>query len=148
MAVKIRFVRLCVCIAVFSVALFGYFAFFAPSEPKNFNIEGKTETEAVISSSNGVETVGEGIDVISVPRSAERGSSTGVYFKGEPGKEYEIRVFYASGVSGSQSFLPVKADDEGLFSWEWKISPNARVGDIRIIVTGESCRVSFEMRIL
>ncbi len=147
MKAKICLARICFCIAVFAAALFGYFVFFATDAPNMILLTKNDGGTAVISESDGMETVGDGITPISVPKSAERGRQTAVVFNGTPGEQYQIRVFYASGLSESKSFLPVTADENGDFSWVWKVSANARAGDIRVIVTGGDCRVSFKIRI-
>ncbi len=148
MGIKLQFARLCVCIAVFSVALFGYFTFYLPEPKATYVIADTAISDTEFSLDNGIETVGYGITPVSIPKSAERGHQTSVYFQGTPDEEYQIRVYYASGLSTSKSFSPVKADQNGVFCWTWSVSPNTRQGDIRIIVTGENCRICFKMSII
>ncbi len=144
---KRRIHELLICVLFFLSALTAYI-FLYPTDNSALKLASVEDTDYVYNMSDGAETVGEGIEVISVPKSAYRGSETSAIFKGKAYTEYQIRVYYSSGLSGSKSFAPVVSDGEGNFSWEWRISSNARAGDVRIIVTGGDCRVSFVMEIL
>ncbi len=139
-------VRLSLCIAAFFAALV-LWLIFRPKTDILTLIESRPDAEISVTEQADCDIVGMGIQPISVPKIAKRGSKASVTFKGEPNTEYEIRVYYASGLSEAKSFAPTVSDAEGNFSWTWNVSGNARPGDIRIIVTGESCRVSFPLEI-
>ncbi len=137
--------RFLICGLFFTLSLTAYILLM-PSDGA-IELTPKEDSQYVYSEIDGIETVGEGIYVISVPSSVDRKSTASVKFKGKPDTEYQIRVYYASGLSESKSFDPVFSNSDGEFSWSWRISPNARVGNVRVIVTGENCRVSFEIEI-
>ncbi len=134
--------------ALFLTMALSIYIFLLPEGTAALELNPAEDSQYAYSGSGDVETVGEGIEVISVPKSAERGEKISVNFKGAPSTEYQIRVYYSSGLSESKTFLPTVSDEEGGFSWEWKISSNAKAGDIRIIVTGADCRVSFTIEII
>ncbi len=143
---KRRLTAAFVCALFFTLALTAYILML-PKDNGATELVPSEASEYAYKESNGVETVGEGIEALSVPKSAKRGSNVSAEFKGKAGTEYQIRVYYSSGKSESKSFAPVLSDESGNFSWSWRISSNARAGNVRVIVTGEDCRVSFTMEI-
>ncbi len=135
--------KILICAAVFATALSVYFIFFVPSKPMIYELTENPDAENFYQIVGRAEIFGEGIEIISIPESVKRGSEAEVNFRGEPDAKYEIRVYYSSGLSESKSFSPKKADEDGCFGWKWRISGNARKGDIRVIVTGDDVKVSF-----
>ena len=91
--------------------------------------------------------VGESIEVYHMTRYVHRGENAVLEFIGEPKTEYEIRVYYASGLSTSKNFSPVTSDFAGAFGWSWKIPSNARCGDIRVVIISEKTRMGLILTI-
>ena len=50
------------------------------------------------------------------------------------GVEYQIKVYYASGVSTAKALSPKVADEDGMLTWEWTVSAQVKPGVYKIIV--------------
>ena len=57
-----------------------------------------------------------------------------VYAHGEPGVEYKIKVYYASGVSTAKALSPQVAGEDGALVWEWTVNSRVKPGVYKIIV--------------
>jgi hypothetical protein len=53
---------------------------------------------------------------------------------GEPGVEYKIKVYYASGVSTAKALSPQVAGEDGSLFWEWTVNSRVKPGVYKIIV--------------
>ena len=50
------------------------------------------------------------------------------------GVEYQIKVYYASGVSTAKALSPKVAGEDGMLTWEWTVSAQVKPGVYKIIV--------------
>ncbi len=57
-----------------------------------------------------------------------------VHAHAEPGVEYKIKVYYASGVSTAKALAPQIAGEDGTLSWEWTVNSRVKPGVYKIIV--------------
>ena len=53
---------------------------------------------------------------------------------GEPGVEYKIKVYYASGISTAKALSPQVAGEDGSLLWEWTVNSRVKPGVYKIIV--------------
>ena len=152
-AMKKLICQLTVCLCVFLLLCFALY----PRENDSFySIPDIPGSECVISENDGYTLIGKKssdindiskIEVTVFTENVPRGGEASLRFRGKANEIYNIRVYYSSGLSQSRVFEPVISDDDGEFGWSWRISSNARKGEIRIIVTSDSLRVDLKMNI-
>ena len=53
---------------------------------------------------------------------------------GEPGVDYKIKVYYASGISTAKALSPQVAGEDGSLLWEWTVNSRVKPGVYKIIV--------------
>ena len=65
-----------------------------------------------------------------------RGDST-IKIKGEPDKEYDIKVYLKSGVSKAKGLEKKTSDSEGYVTWNFKLANNVKSGKYKYKVNDE-----------
>lgn len=139
-------IQLLLCFSVFTaLSIFLY----PDSNESTFTVTDIPSSDAVVSDTGELRIVGHSseTEVLVYTEKVKRGGTAELSFRGTANETYYIRVYYSSGLSSSKSLSPVKADEQGIFGWSWKISPNVSPGDIRIIVTSESARIDLKMNV-
>ena len=71
-----------------------------------------------------------------------------VGINGKPNTEYDINVYYSSGVSSAQGLENKTSDENGYVSWSWKVGTNTKPGDyyLDIIDGGETLTIYFTIQ--
>lgn len=64
----------------------------------------------------------------------ETGGEGYVYAHAEPGVEYRIKVYYASGISTAKALSPQVAGEDGSLAWEWTVNSRVKPGVYKIII--------------
>lgn len=77
------------------------------------------------------------IDLVSVTSPVQQGGNATIKVRTLPGAECNIRVKYKSGWSTAAGLYSKKADEEGLVSWTWTVSPRTYPGTWMIYVTAK-----------
>ena len=82
---------------------------------------------------------------ISWPKTIAGGESGTVTIRGKPNTTYSIEVHYKSGPSSAKGLEDQVSDADGMVTWTWKVSKNAKPGDFKIVVSGggETVEVPF-----
>jgi hypothetical protein len=62
------------------------------------------------------------------------GDGAHVRVHGRAGEQYRIKVYLKSGASSAKGLEPKIADEDGLITWEWKVSSRTTPGDYRIVI--------------
>jgi hypothetical protein len=62
------------------------------------------------------------------------GGEAHVRVYGRAGEQYRITVYLKSGASTAKGLEPKIADEDGLITWEWKVSSRTTPGDYRIVI--------------
>ncbi len=59
-----------------------------------------------------------------------------VKIKGKPNTEYKIEVYYSTTVSKAAGLERKQSDGEGYVEWTWKVGPNTKAGEHKIVISG------------
>lgn len=65
------------------------------------------------------------------------GEDTRLTMIGTPGVQYNISVYYSSGASKAKGLEPKTADENGSVSWTWKVGSSTKLGQYKIVVSGD-----------
>ena len=57
-------------------------------------------------------------------------------------------MYYPSGLSEAEDFLPVKSDAEGVFGWDFTVSGNTGEGKLRVAVLSDNSYLITEIEII
>ncbi len=74
------------------------------------------------------------IQVLSHTDKVAPGGAGFVRALGEPGVEYKIKVYYASGVSTAKALSPQVAGEDGTLVWEWTVNSRVKPGVYKIVI--------------
>lgn len=74
------------------------------------------------------------IQVLSHTAKVAPGDAGYVRALGEPGVEYKIKVYYASGVSTAKALSPQVAGEDGTLVWEWTVNSRVKPGVYKIVI--------------
>ena len=77
------------------------------------------------------------IELVSVTSPVQQGGDATITVRTLPGAECNIRVKYKSGWSTAAGLYSKKADEKGLVSWTWAVSPRTSPGTWMIYVTAK-----------
>lgn len=92
--------------------------------------------------------VGVPIEIIEKPKNVRAGDTVFLTFKGESYTDYEIRVYYPSGVSTEEGLTPRKSDADGKFGWEFNVSENSTAKKLKIAVISENSYLITEIEFI
>lgn len=145
---KKRIFHIAVSVALFCVLTVGYFAL-SNGAGKVFGISERAESsETVFTSGENFKCVGEPMEILMLPKEARAGDSVSVAFKGQANTEYDIKVYYQSGLSEDDAFVARKSDGKGRVGWDFTVSQSAKVGRLRIVIVGEDTHFMTEIKIV
>ena len=105
----------------------------------------ETQTEAAVTETD---SSSYKLELVSITSPAARNSEATVKIKGLPNTDYSIAVMYSSGKSGASGLEDKTSDSDGYITWSWKIGGRTNTGSYKIIVTGKSDRLEFEIEIV
>jgi hypothetical protein len=74
--------------------------------------------------------------IVAWPETIGRNVVGTVIILGTPGTEYNIDVYYKSGVSSAKGLENKIADENGYVVWTWKVGPSTAGGTYKIIISG------------
>ena len=136
-----------------SVALFFVLTAMCFINPNNtgepFTVrERASESGVTLTTGENYTCVGERIEMSKLPKKVRAGDSVSMVFKGESNTEYSINVYYPTGLSSSEEFMPIISDAKGNFGWDFTVVPAAKEGMIRIVITGEKTHFMTKMEIV
>ena len=63
-----------------------------------------------------------------------RGKESNIKIKGNPNTNYDIKVYYKSGVSKSKELISKESDGEGYVEWVWKVPSNVKTGNYKFMI--------------
>ena len=73
-----------------------------------------------------------------------KGKESEIKIKGEPNTKYDIKVYYASGVSKAKELVSKTSDSEGYVTWRWKVSANTKSGNYKFTINDKE--YEYELR--
>ncbi len=76
--------------------------------------------------------------------SVAAGETAEVSVRGRAGDTYQIKVLYSSGPSSAQGLIPKTADENGVLTWRFQVSPTVSSGEYSIVI----CRADDERDML
>lgn len=76
------------------------------------------------------------ISLISITSVVSRNEMASVRIKGKPNTEYKIEVYYSTTVSKAAGLERKQSDGEGYVEWTWKVGPNTKAGEHKIVISG------------
>ena len=82
------------------------------------------------------------IEIVNVDIS--KGKESEIKIKGEPNTKYDIKVYYASGVSKAKELVSKTSDSEGYVTWRWKVSANTKSGNYKFTINDKE--YEYELR--
>lgn len=88
-------------------------------------------------------SIGSPIELIYISPEISPGKTVKLEIKGTPNTLYDISVYYVSGKSTSSAFTAKTSDENGLASWEWKISANTARRSFRAVIKSDNCYTQF-----
>ena len=91
--------------------------------------------------------IGEAIELYYVPDSVSPGEDTFIKIVGKPDTLYDINVYYPSGISTAKAFADKYSDENGIVSWEFKVSAKTTAKNLRVVIRSESSYISFYIHI-
>lgn len=75
------------------------------------------------------------LELVSITNPIKLGSEVTLTIKGKKNINYNIDVYYASGVSRASGLEDKVSNSEGIVSWTWKVSKNVIPGSYEIVVS-------------
>ena len=64
----------------------------------------------------------------------KKGSDSTIKIKGSPNTNYDIKVYYKSGLSKSKELVSKESDSEGYVEWVWKVPSNVKTGSYKFMI--------------
>ena len=93
----------------------------------------------VVTTNSNVNTINNGnsssIEIINVY--TKKGETSEIKIKGEPNKEYSIKLHLSSGISKAKGLESKVADKDGYVTWNFKLSNNTKVGNYKFEINDE-----------
>ncbi len=124
---------------VLTVIFIGY----GKEKPPFYQVDKSDGSGITLTEGEDYQCVGAPIEILEKPKNVRAGDTVFLTFKGESYTDYEIRVYYPSGVSTEESLSPRKSDGEGKFGWEFIVSANSVAEKLRIAVLSDnSCLIT------
>ena len=74
----------------------------------------------------------------------KKGSDSTIKIKGSPNTNYDIKVYYKSGVSKSKELVSKESDSEGYVEWVWKVPSNVKNGSYKFMINDKE--FEYELR--
>ena len=78
------------------------------------------------------------ISIINITSPVSVNSNATITIKGKPNTEYDINVYYSSGISKAKGLENKISDENGTVSWTWKVGAKTKKGEYKIIVKDEN----------
>ena len=82
------------------------------------------------------------IEIINVD--IKKGNDSIIKIKGNPNTEYDIKVYYKSGISTSKELVSKKTDSQGYIEWRWKVPNNVKRGMYKFTINNNE--FEYELR--
>lgn len=82
------------------------------------------------------------IEIINID--VKKGSDSTIKIKGSPNTNYDIKVYYKSGVSKSKELVSKESDSEGYVEWVWKVPSNVKTGSYKFMINDKE--FEYELR--
>lgn len=113
-----------------------------------FSVSERTDgSEIMFTKGERFECVGVPLEILMLPEKVKSGDEVSVAFKGESNTEYNIKVYYPSGLSETDVFTARKSDSKGRVGWDFTVAETATAGKLRIVITGEKTHFLTETEI-
>ena len=87
------------------------------------------------------------LKVLSWTNVVHRNEDAMVTIQGKPGVEYDIDVYYSSGISKAEGLENKNADDDGFVTWVWHVGGKTKAGTYKIVITGGGETLTFEFTV-
>jgi hypothetical protein len=117
-------------------------------EPPTFDVGKSDGEDTLLAEGEGYKCVGKHVAIIEKPDTVHASDEVFLRFKGESYTDYQVRVYYPSGLSESEDFSPRKADAFGRFGWDFTVPGNVSAGRLRITVMSEESYLLTDIEIV
>jgi len=139
--------HIALCVALFCV-LAVIFMLYGKDTLPFYQVEKSSGNSIEITEGADYQCVGIPVGILEKPETVIAGDKIFLSFKGESYTDYSIKVYYPSGLSEAEDFVPVKSDAEGVFGWDFTVSGNTGEGKLRVAVLSDNSYLITEIEII